>query len=68
MIKKIIISILILFSIIVIGWMQFKDPYMESSERTGDDEVMALAMAKDLDIFQGMELYTNNCASCLRVI
>ena len=64
MIKKIIISILILFSIIVIGWMQFKDPYMESSERTGDDEVMALAMAKDLDIFQGMELYTNNCASC----
>ena len=64
MIKKIIISILILFSIIVIGWMQFKDPYMESSERTGDDEMMALAMAKDLDIFQGMELYTNNCASC----
>ena len=64
MIKKIIISILILFSIIVIGWMQFKDPYMESSERTDDDEVMTLAMAKDLDIFQGMELYTNNCASC----
>ena len=64
MIKKITIAILILFSIIMIGWMQFKDQYMGFREKTGDDKVLALTVAKDLDIFQGMELYANNCASC----
>ena len=53
MIKKITISIFILFLIIIIGWMQFKDSYMSKD----DAEVISV-------VANAKELYANNCSSC----
>ena len=52
MIKKLTILILILFSITIIVWLQFKDPYMSSSNAM----LLTMASAKDL--------YNSNCSSC----
>ena len=52
MLKKIFLLIFILISVLIIIWMQLKDPYLVSN----DEKVVALAKAK--------ELYTNNCSSC----
>ena len=52
MIKKLTASIFILFSITIIGWLQFKDPYMSSSNAS----FITMASAKDL--------YSSNCSSC----
>ena len=46
MIKKITIAILILFSIIMIGWMQFKDQYMGFREKTGDTIIEGFVVIK----------------------
>jgi mono/diheme cytochrome c family protein len=51
-IKKLTASIFILFSITIIGWLQFKDPYMNASNAA----VITMESAKDL--------YISNCSSC----
>ena len=52
MIKKLIVSIFILFSITIIGWLHLKDPHMNSS----NDALITMAIAKDL--------YNSHCSSC----
>ena len=52
MIKKLTVSIFILFIIIFIGWMQFKDTYINSSSTV------------PINMVNAKELYKNNCSSC----
>ena len=53
--------LLIMFlSLILLLWFQFKDPNMNSKITN----LISSANAKNIDIFKGMELYTNNCVSC----
>ena len=52
MIIKLTVSIFILFSITIIGWLKFKDPFMSSTN------------AKVIAMLSGKELYSNNCSSC----
>ena len=52
MLKKISLLIFILVPVIILSWIQLKDPKMSSN----NTKVVELAMAK--------ELYASNCSSC----
>lgn len=60
--KRIYLFILLIMflSLILLLWFQFKDPNMNSKITN----LISSANAKNIDIFKGMELYTNNCISC----
>jgi len=40
--------------------LQIKDPYMASN----DTKIISLKNSENIDLFKGMELYTDNCSSC----
>ena len=60
--KRIYLFILLIMflSLILLLWFQFKDPNMNLKMTN----LISSANAKNIDIFKGMELYTNNCVSC----
>ena len=60
MTKNIFYGIIIFISLVLLVWLQLKDPNMSSKM----SNLISPANAKNIDIFKGMELYTKNCASC----